>query len=287
MNKRSPEYLYNVANQVINDPASIANNYIAYIPNFMGYTCLPRSKVTGNEYICLNGNRRLTIISPSHIGLPYGAFTRLVIIELTTQVIKNKSNEVYIGKSNTEFLKILGKSCTGGNNGSINITKDHIKRLFSASFHDEKETSSSWEMTNVSLANKASILWKPFEENSWKSYIQIGTETFSLLKESAFPVDIRVIRAFSFYPLALDVYTYLIRVLPSNTPRSFWKWDLVIQMFGSSYKYFRLFKRDLINAFNWVNIFYPQAKFNIGSDGITLFRSSPHVPRKMYNPVEK
>lgn len=280
MNKRSPEHLYLIADQVINEPATKENNYIAYVPNFMGYTCLPRSKVTGNEHTCLNGNRRLTIISPSHIGLPYGASARIILTELTTQIKKNNSNEVYIGKSNAEFLKILGKSCTGGSNGSINITKDHVKRLFSSSFHDEKETSSSWEMTNVCLANKASILWKPFEENAWESYIHIGNENCSLLKDTAFPVDSRVIHAFSHYPLAIDVYTYLIRILPGQSPRSFWKWELVIRMFGSNYKFFRLFKRDIIKAFEWIKVFYPQAKFNICSEGIALYRSQPHIPRK-------
>lgn len=55
-------------------------------------------------------NRSYTLVMSVHpdLGLPYGEIPRLEIIWITTEAVKNKSREIFLGKCLNDFMSQLG-----------------------------------------------------------------------------------------------------------------------------------------------------------------------------------
>ena len=278
MNKKSFERLCSLADEITNHPATRENKHIGYMPNFMGRICIPRSKVTGNEYIQVNGNIKLTIISPSDIGLPYGPTARILLIIITTLAKINNSNEIYLGKTQKAFMASLGKFSSGGLNGSNTGTIKQLQKLLISTFLVEDPSSPHWGFKRISVANDAS-LWTPFEDNCWNSHLHIGTDDYYKLTKSAIPIDMRVIYEFKGKSLAIDIYLLLVRILPWRKSNRLFPWSIIEQQLGMNYKNVRNFRRDVIKNLKLVHILYPQAKIKITKEGLELDKSPPHVPR--------
>jgi len=94
---------------------------------------LPHSRVAGNEFVRRNGAFTLSIMAPREIGLPDGTVPRLLIVWLTTEVVRTQSRELVLGDSLSGFMRELGLVPTGGRWGSIKRLKDQTERLFAAS----------------------------------------------------------------------------------------------------------------------------------------------------------
>ena len=93
---------------------------------------LPHKRVTGPEFTRRNGAYTLTLLAPSHIGLPYGTVPRLLLAWLTTEAVRTQNRELFLGDSLSHFMHELDMVPTGGRWGSITRLKDQTCLLYTS-----------------------------------------------------------------------------------------------------------------------------------------------------------
>ena len=257
---------------------------IAYIPKFMASTSLPTRKLEETEFIRRNGKYDLIILSPTKIGLPYGTYPRLIIIWLTTQSVITQRQEIMIGTSLADFMRKINKRSTGGKNGSLTALKAQIKRLFSASIMFIINENNEFRIDRAHITDHSSIFWKTDNNIDENSIIKLSSVFYNEIQRSAIPVDMRVIDAFSNYPLAIDIYcwlTYRYFILTINKVSCAQiSWKQLMKQFGNSVKHKRHFIQKFKKAISQVYLLYPAATYVITQKSIILYRSPPHVPQQ-------
>ena len=274
MRKRSRSYIVEQACRVEEIPAA-EDNSIAFMPRPLANVSLPTTKLESNEFEKVNGRFRMNMVAPKHIGLPYGSLPRLMLCFLTTKAKQDKTNKIFIGASQTEFLESLGKLNTGS---SINAVREQSKRLFSSSVHIYHQADGIWSVSNIIFAESATIGCK---NGSWSTTVVLDLSFYREIQNHAVPVDSRVLQACSHYPLAIDVYCWLTYRFISLHRPTLIRWDELVKRFASSCNKLSNFKAKLKEAFFRVSLFYSGANYKIDRKGILLFPSKPHVPRNI------
>lgn len=61
---------------------------IGYMARALVQATLPHRKREGTEFTRRNGAFTLTLLAPSHVGLPYGSTPRLLIAWVTTEAVR-------------------------------------------------------------------------------------------------------------------------------------------------------------------------------------------------------
>lgn len=279
MKKRSFAYLFDIAEQ-IKQTSALETKQIAFVPRLMATTSLPVNKPQDSEFIRRNGNRTLTMLASREIGLPYGAMPRLALCAITTLSKQTQSNIISLGPSTTHFLNIMGKSCTGGRNGSLTYAREQLKRLLSCTIQVTENNEHRWDMASIRVSQSASMLWQTTSPYHWQSRLILTDEFYQHTQQYAIPVDLRVLHACGHYPLAMDVYCWLTYRYYSLKRPIMINWgDLMIQ-FGNSYQRAAHFKSSFRNALDRVALFYPQAQFIVDQFGVQLLPSPTHVPSR-------
>ncbi len=125
---------------------------IGYMARALVQACMPHSKPNEFCFKRKNGNYSLIITSNPEIGLPYGSIPRLIMIWITTEVVKKKSRELLLGKSLSSFMQQLNIPRTGA---YIERFKEQTKRLFSCSISCTYDDGENWKIENVSTRPSA------------------------------------------------------------------------------------------------------------------------------------
>ena len=67
---------------------------LSYMARSMVMATLPHRKTPGNEFVRKNGDFTLSLMAPSHMGLPYGSIPRLLVAWVTTETVRTKQREL-------------------------------------------------------------------------------------------------------------------------------------------------------------------------------------------------
>jgi len=280
--KRSIAYLVDIAEQIKHITALEAKQ-IAFIPRLMATASLPVSKPQDNEFIRRNGNRTLTMLASHEIGLPYGAMPRLALCAITTLSKQSQNHVISLGPSTAHFLNVMGKSSTGGKNGSLTYAREQLKRLLSCTIQVTENSDHRWDMASLRVSQQASMLWQPSSPYRWQSQLILTDEFYQHVQQYAIPIDLRVLHACAHYPLAMDIYCWLTyRYYSLKRPIKISWGDLMIQ-FGNCYQRDAHFKSNFRQALDRVAMFYPQARFIVDQYGVQLLPSPTHVPPRDLN----
>lgn len=266
-------------------------------PEEIGFVCrsmvsasMPHSKPGGVVYKRISNKFSISIVGNEEAGgVPYGTYPRLILSWIASEIVKNKSREIILGQSLSDFMKSIGLHVTGGRWGTLTRFKDQLKRLFSAhiSFTYEDKKSGQWIHSNMNIADNAAIFWdaqNPDQVDLFKSKVTIGESFYNEIIKSPIPVDIRAINALKESSLALDIYfwlTYRFSYLKSPIELSF---ENLQMQFGAGYKDTSQskyeFKRKFLIQLKKVLTIYPEAKLKTKESGILLFPSPTHVSKK-------
>ncbi len=259
---------------------------IRYIARLLAVVTMPHSRVGGNEYTRTNGNIRMTMLAPSHVGLPYGTIPRLLMVWLTTEATIKKERELVLGPTLSGFMNDLGLTPTGGRWGSIPRLRDQMRRLFACqittTYFDEDED----HIRNFKVAKSADLWWSPKSPEQatlWKSTLMLSEEFFEEIINRPVPIDNRALRLIKRSPLKLDIYMWLTyRTSYLRKPTAPIPWVLLQRQLGAGYpennQGKRVFKMKFIRALKEISLFY-NPKVEISDAGLVLYPSKPHVPR--------
>ena len=270
------EKFYRFVDVVARESAADSGN-ICYYPRIFANVALPvrDHKAYGAQYSRTNGGYTLSMISPAHIGLPYGTYPRLILSHLATQVTLSGDIEVPLGKSMSHFLKSMNKHPTGKNLATLNM---QMKRLFSTALIWDRTTDNGWDSRAMIVANRAKSLWD--ESKGFDGVVLLSEEFFDDISIGAVPVDRRVLFAWSSYPLAFDLYIWLTyRVYKLHKPTCI-KWTQLSNQFGNRLPRLGHFRKKFSDALDRVKLFYPDIKCGLNQKGILIYPSRCHIPER-------
>lgn len=248
---------------------------------------LPHKRVKGPEFTRRNGAYTLTLLAPSHIGLPYGTVPRLLLAWMTTEAVKTKSRELVLGDSLSGFMRELEMVPTGGRWGTVGRLKDQTRRLFastiSASYADTEKVAE----TGYRLADKSLLLWdgaSAEQAGLWQSTVTLTEAFYREVIEHPIPVDMRAIRALKRSPMALDIYCWLTyRASYARRPSSI-PWAALAVQFGAEYGRVRDFKASFLAELRKVTLVYADARLEATDSALLVMPSKPHISRRKAEP---
>ena len=256
---------------------------LGFMARAMVQATLPHRKVEGNEFTRVNGNFTLSLLAPSHIGLPFGSVPRLLLSWATTEAVRTKSRELELGNSMSAFMAELGLTPTGGANGSITRLKNQTRRLFSATVTASYEDNKQIADMGYRLADKSVLWWYPKDPEQtglWKSTVTLSEHFFNEITDRPVPIDMRAIRALKQSPLALDIYAWLTYRVSYLRHQTLIPWALLALQFGSDYARLRDFKKAFTDELLKVHTVYAAAHFDVTEHGLIVKPSLTHISKK-------
>ncbi len=205
-----------------------------YMPAFLVQTTLPHREPKDSRFLRVNGEGRTTVFTDRAVGLPFGVYPRLIVIELATAAVRTKSRTYVIGRSINELLTRMGISNSGGSRSQATLARDQLDRLCWAKFVTTHL--SKYEPTALGVADR----W--LEKTSDGLKVTLTERFFEQATKSAVPLDPFILRKLRRSPLSIDIYgwiTYRMSTLERPTTIS---WPSIERQFGSEYKHPRQFR---------------------------------------------
>ena len=236
------------------------------------------------SYTRRNGHLELTIsTSLPTVGLPYGVPARLLAIYTCTEILRNKSRELYLGKTVTEFLRRLGVPASSGRRGTVGAYIDQVWRLVNTVFTIQEHIVNNAGRKGLSIKKKLfadeACLWNDADGLRGSSILLAEPLYESMLDRSA-PLSMDAVRALRRSPLDLDLYAWLVYRLYTLHRRLVIPWTELCEQFGQAYGRERDFHASFRSSLRRVVQQYPEARVEVLPDGLCLMPSRSHITSK-------
>lgn len=276
--KTTINHRINKFSPTIFDESPYKRNQIVYIPRFMSQLSLPKKLENISEWQRSFNRHKYSLLSPPHIGLPGGAYSRLILIQINTLAKIQKSPEVRIGSNYAEFMRWMGLYPCGGSAGNIAKFKEHFVRCINCVIHSETSKGNSTNYSMTTIINKAEIHstsdWK------WSSKITLSDSFFEESQVSA-PTDLGALICLSPGTLRMDIFNFLVSRLFYLKKETLIPWKELHSMFASPGAPANVFKQNFIIALKQTQLFYQDAKVSTTKRGLLLMPSRMLIqPRK-------
>lgn len=255
-----------------------------YLHSVLCQVGLPRRRVEGTTFERTNGNASLLIEAGKLWNgkdwvpqpLPYGTRPRLALVHLSSEAVRTKSPTVEVGHSVREFLLRLGIS-TGGEEYANFGRQMRALAACRMSLGVGLETLEAKPIKRFA----AWVDGSPHQRSLRPGVIELTSEFYASLAESAVPLDARALGALKHSALALDVYSWLAHRLHRIRGRAGTKlsWANLRAQFGQEYRDPKDFKREMTKALRAVMAVYPDARVEQVAGGLVLMPSRSPVPK--------
>lgn len=258
-------------------------NEVQFMPKHLVITTLPHRKIAGSEYARVNGRYRLTILSPSNVGIPYGMLPRMIMVWLTSEAVVTKSREIELGDSLSCFMRKIDLVPTGGKKGTITRLKNQVGRLFSSTISLQVNGDGMDLESGFRVADRHMIFWSgqnPGQRDMWSSSVQLSESFYDVITSNPVPLDLAAVKALKGSPMAFDIYCWMTHRFYYLGKITHISWPDLSDQFGSSYTRLRDFKRAFDRELKRVSVLYPDAKFKITENKLILYPSKTHVSRR-------
>ena len=233
-----------------------------------------------------NGWLELTLATNKPtVGLPYGVPARLLTIFLSSEAIRTRSPEIFLGESVHEFLRRLDVPITRGERGSLRVYANPLLRLIHCSLSvDENVRDDSGRhglhLRQALFAEEARLWWDDDQESQvgQGSSLVLSPVLFDSILERSAPLSTAAIKKLRKSPMDLDVYAWLVHRLFHLGRPSTITWAQLSGQFGHGYAELRKFRRFFADSLKRVLEVYPEAQVRLADVGVILSPSRPHLP---------
>ena len=219
------------------------------------------------------------------IGLPFGPKARLVLYHLNAEAIRTRSPVIELAESLTKFVRhTLALSSDGR---TIGVVKEQLTRLAAADFRVLMRTGNQAHVLKGTFVERFS-LWVPRNGRGGErspTTARLSRPYFESLLSRAVPLNESAIWCLSHNAMAMDIYAWLAQRLHRIDPEKgdvLVPWPRLHDQFGAGYRDLSKFRQVFKPTIAQVHAVYPQAKFGLGSGGMTLRHSRPPVARKRF-----
>lgn len=232
-----------------------------------------------------NGWLELTLSTARpEVGLPYGVPARLLTIYCASEAKRNRSPEIYLGRSIHDFLRRLDVPITRGERGSLRVYANQLLRLAHCSLSiDENIRDASGRIglhiRQALFVEEARLWWEETAVMGQGSSLVLSPALYDSILERAAPLSTKALKQLRKSPMDLDVYAWLVhRLFHLGRPSSV-TWAQLSGQFGHGYRELRKFRRFFADSVKRVQEVYPEARLKLSDAGVILLPSQQHIPR--------
>jgi hypothetical protein len=249
---------------------------------------LPRSKVDGREFMRQSGSAWVNIQAgyldegkgPVQQPIPYGALPRLALAHVSSYAVRNKTKEIPIGDSASQFLDLMGMGDDGRRYASLRKQMHALAACrLQIGYKGRTFSGQAVEQFDAWLGNKDNG-----QRALWPGLMVLSDHFYGSLLESAVPLDKRALHALKGSALALDVYAWLAHRLHRIEGRGvILHWKSLREQFAQEYTgkdADKNFKDAFVPQLKKVLAVYPQAKVKQVTGGLLLLGSPPPIHSK-------
>ena len=214
---------------------------------------LPHRRLRDDQPWQLSSERVLLVVEPGrrpgapgelvHVGVPFGAHARLILLYLQTEALRTQSRQVELGGSLRQWLTRMGVPIGGTAARSVRDQAERISRC-RMTFHLEQRGGKSG-LVNQSIVDRALFL----DIGESGSQGRLGLETAQLsegfyeqLRKHPVPIEDAAIHALANNSAAMDAYIWLAYRLHSLSSPKLVTWKALKAQFGAGFKELYHFK---------------------------------------------
>ncbi|MFC4621763.1 replication protein RepA [Comamonas nitrativorans] len=265
---------------------------LAFHHSLLCSLCFPRRAVPNREFLRQTGDGWLHLQAgvldlgegPVLQPVPYGPLSRLALIWISTAARRSKSREVFIGRSASQFLGMLGYDKQGRRYCTLR-QQLHALAACRIQLGFRGRTVSEAVIKRIDA-------WLPLaqlQRATWPGSLLLDADFFDELVQHSVPLDARALHALRGSALALDIYVWLAHRLHRLNHRPLWlPWHTIKLQFGSEYQGKHAhgdFCTSFKLALSKVLMVYPDARVCVQRGGIELRQSPPPVPTRTWLPA--
>ena len=269
--------------------ASEADPDTGFMARLMMLCSLPRTNPGRRlQYKRVNGPYTLIMTAVGKTGLPFGNLPRLLLAWVSTEAVRTKSRELFLGASLSGFMRKLDLvPVGGGSRGERTRIRNQMKRLFNAHIqllYEDEQVSAS---VNAPLASRTEFWWnprQPHEHALWESKIELGENFFHEIVSHPVPLDMNILKALKRSPLGLDLYLWLTyRTFSLKRPLRL-SWPRLYRQFGvdpvkaEEKRTVQAFRTDCLRELIKIKLAWPDLNYAAGKGVLVLWPSKPAVP---------
>ena len=217
---------------------------------------------------------------PVEQPLPYGAMPRLTFAWISSYALRNKTREIAIGHSASEFLRLMGMELQGARHRALRIQMQALAACrLQLGFKGRTYNGQPVEQFDAWLKDGDTK-----QLTLWPGTLTLSEGYYNGLIESAVPLDNRALHVLKGSALALDIYAWLAHRLHRIEGRPVMLyWMKLREQFAQEYSGKNAdkdFKRAFMPALKQVLSVYPAAKVDQVKGGLLLYSSPPPIPYK-------
>ena len=213
------------------------------------------------------------------VGVPFGAYARLILLYLQTQALRTNSREVELGRSWRAWMGRIGVPWGGSSGKAVREQAELISRC-RLSFHFQG--GGRFGLLNQSVVDGALFL-----ETEGQRQGRLTLETaklsegfFEALKRHPIPLEEAAIRNLANNSAALDCYIWLAYRLHALTSPRLVTWKALKGQHGNGFKELYHFKSKFAGTLQLAMAVYPGADVEVVDEGVVLKPSrSPIAPK--------
>ncbi|MGP5700745.1 replication protein RepA [Glutamicibacter arilaitensis] len=210
---------------------------------------------------------------------PYGVIPRYLMTWMTTEVVRTRSRQLYLGDSLTQFLASLGMNGSGASGRRV---LDQLHRLAVASINieDVRDQKTRWSITgeNFNIASSYDLWFSakntPNQDQLLGSTITLSEQFYDEAIKSPVKLHPKILRELGGSAMRLDLYVWLSYRLRNLKNPTTVTWSQLEAQFGAEYKHQRQFKAKFLAHLREVLIFFPHNAVAAQPQGIRLNRAA-------------
>ena len=211
--------------------------------------------------------------------LPFGPKSRLLLMHLCSEAIRQKSSTIEIADSLTGFIHDMGFPVTGGKKGTINAFKEQINALAAC-----KLSVGMWDGMRAveyqGMPFSRIDVWLPTSPDQlmlWPSTLTFSMDFYTTLAKHALPIRAEAVRAFAGSARKLDMYFWFNYRLHRLKSPAMLSWNALANQFGGDYGRQRDFKRGFADDLRDVMEVFPKLPVKLSEAGMEVSPAGPEV----------
>jgi hypothetical protein len=215
------------------------------------------------------------------VGLPFGAYARLILIDWQTEALEKGSRDVMMGPSLKASLKRMGLPHGGK---VMELVREQIERLASCrfTFHLKTNDQRRGAIVNVNIVDNIEYceVGQGASTRRYVEHVRLSEIFYKQLQAHPVSVDKSSVMAIRNSSMALDLYMWLayrLRALDSEREIS---WAALKGQFGSGVSAMRNFKPLFNENLQLALGVYRGANVQATPAGLILRPSLPPVPQR-------
>jgi len=218
----------------------------------------------------------------ARVGLPFGSYARLILIDWQTEALERGSREVVMGPSLKASLKRMGLSHGGK---VMELVREQIERLATCRFTFHLKTNGQQRrgaIANVNIVDAIEYceVGQGTTARRYVEHVKLSEVFYQQLQAHPVSVDKSSVMAIRNSSMALDLYMWLVYRLRALEGEREISWTALKGQFGGGVSAMRNFKPLFNENLQLALSVYRAADVQATPTGLLLRPSPPPVPQR-------